>query len=330
MILPAVFTSPETSWAFGASGTAAFKTSHKNDSLTRTSTIQTVGIYTLNKQYIFGLDATIYFPKEKYILYTSLSYNYFPDKFWGIGPYTKNQDKERYSASQAGAWMHLKRKVWKRLFAGLLMDYKYVYDFRYWAHGNIDTNNIPGKSPYSMSGVGLSLGYDTRNSAFYPTKGFFVQSQWINYNKIFGSGFNNVKWMAEGRYYQTIYKGVVSATQIYGLVNTGNIPLKSLAMLGGTDNLRGYYQGRFRDNVYASLITELRFSAGERFGFVIFGGTGNVSHTLKSFDFNSLKFSAGAGVRLVIKPKERLNIRIDYGYADKVNNGIYFTIGEAF
>ena len=47
--------------------------------------------------------------------------------------------------------------------------------------------------------------------------------------------------------------------------------------------------GRFRDKVYASLITELRFPLTERFGLTAFGGTGNVSGSLAQFEFSSLK-----------------------------------------
>ncbi|MBS1635505.1 MAG: BamA/TamA family outer membrane protein [Bacteroidetes bacterium] len=330
LVIPVIFTGPETNWAFGASASMAFKTTHKNDSLTRTSIIQALGIYTLNKQYIGGLDATIYFPKERFILYSNVSYSYFPDKFWGVGPYTKPADIERYSTSQLGFSAHLKHKVWKRLFIGALCDVKHVYDFRYWEHGNIDTNAIPGKQPYNLVGGGLSISYDTRNSSFYPTRGYFIQTQCINYGSYFGSDYNMVKWMAEARYFKQIHTNIISATQLFSVVNNGTVPLKSLAMLGGSDNLRGFYQGRFRDQVYISLVSELRFPVNEMIGFTLFGGAGNVSHSLNSWRTDQLKYSYGAGIRLAIRPKDRLNLRIDYGYSDKNNKGLYFTIGEAF
>lgn len=330
LAIPAVYVSPETNWAFGASGSVSFKTSFKNDPNTRTSIIQALGIYTLNKQYVGSLDATIYFPKEKYILYGNCSYSYFPDKFWGVGPHTINTDIERYSTNQLALFAHLKRKVVKRFFAGLIYDYRHVYNMHYWAHGNIDTNFVEGREPYDLSGGGISLSYDTRNNTFYPSKGFFVQAQLVEYNKAIGSGYDIFKCVAEARYFRQLHKYVISATQLYAIVNDGTTPLKSLAALGGSDNLRGFYQGRFRDKVYMSLISELRFPVTEHIGFTVFGGTGNVSSSVPSFDFSSLKYSFGGGLRLAIRTKDRLNLRIDYGYSDRYNNGFYFTIGEAF
>lgn len=330
LAIPAVFVSPETNWAFGASGSMAFKTSFKNDPETRTSIVQALGIYTLNRQYAASLDATIYFPKEKYILNGNCSYSYFPDKFWGVGPHTLNTDIERYSTNQVAFFAHLKRKVVKRFFAGLIYDYKRVYNMHYWAHGNIDTNAVEGREPYNLSGAGISLSYDTRNNTFYPSKGFFAQAQLVEYNRAIGSDYNIFKCVAEARYFRQLHKYVISASQLYAVMNDGNIPLKSLAMLGGSDNLRGFYQGRFRDKVYMSLITELRFPATEHIGFTVFGGAGNVAGSVPAFDFSSLKYSFGGGLRLAIRTKDRLNLRIDYGYSDRYNHGVYFTIGEAF
>ena len=80
LAIPILFKTPETGWAYGLSASANFKTSHKNDTLTRTSVITALGIFSERQQNIQGLDATIYFPKEKYILYFNSSHSYFPDK----------------------------------------------------------------------------------------------------------------------------------------------------------------------------------------------------------------------------------------------------------
>ena len=98
LAIPVLFRTPETGWAFGASSSASFKTTHRNDSLTRTSIIQVLGIFSQREQNVQGLDATIYFPKEKHILYFQASHSYFPDKFWGIGDKTINTNECRAAA----------------------------------------------------------------------------------------------------------------------------------------------------------------------------------------------------------------------------------------
>ena len=62
--IPIVIRTPETSWAFGASATATFKTTTRTDTLTRMSYVSLHGLYSLRNQNIQGLDATIYFPKK--------------------------------------------------------------------------------------------------------------------------------------------------------------------------------------------------------------------------------------------------------------------------
>src|SRR6267154_3680515 len=64
---PAVLYSPELTWAFGGAGNYYFKFSHK-DSLIRTSFIQALGIVSLRGQLVFGIDGSIFFPKERFIL----------------------------------------------------------------------------------------------------------------------------------------------------------------------------------------------------------------------------------------------------------------------
>ena len=75
LAIPILFKTPETGWAYGLSASANFKTTHKNDSLTRTSVITALGIFSERQQNIQGLDATIYFPKERktYGLFVALA-----------------------------------------------------------------------------------------------------------------------------------------------------------------------------------------------------------------------------------------------------------------
>jgi len=51
--------------------------------------------------------------------------------------------------------------------------------------------------------------------------------------------------------------------------------------------------------------------------------------TLKSFDLADLKPTAGAGLRVMLSKKERLNARIDAGFG-KNTHGIYINVAEAF
>lgn len=328
--IPIVISTPETGWAFGLNGSATFKTTNHRDTLTRTSSIQLFGIFSLREQNIQGIDANIFFPKEKYILYVNGGHSYFPDRFWGIGQETKNEAMEKYVYEQINFIPHLKRKIAGPFFVGLIGDYQNVIKIKYPDKGLFDSLEFLGKSRYQVLGLGASASYDSRNSAFWPTKGLFVQTQFISYNKGFDCDFSFNKWVTDIRFFQKIFKNHVIAAQLYNYTTVGSTPYRSMGMLGGPDNLRGFYQGRFIENCMYSAIVEYRAPIYWRFSAVAFAGMGDVYHQPKDINTRTIKYSFGGGIRFAVQEKDKLNMRIDYGYSDNYNQGFYFTIAEAF
>lgn len=328
--MPVLFKTPETGWAFGLSGTASFKTSFKKDSLTRTSTINALGIFSQKEQNIQGFDATIYFPNETHILYAQIVHSYFPDKFWGIGSLTKNSNEEKYTFEQFNITPHLKRKFGKHLFFGILGDYQNILKLKYNSGNIFDTSFFTGKKPYQILGLGLSASYDTRNSTFWPTKGMFLQCQFTTHTKNIFSDFNFNKLIIETRFFKSVFKNQIVAFQFYNYSTFGNTPYRSLASMGGVNNLRGFYQGRYKDKCMTTLIGEYRAYLFWKLSATVFVGVGNVYSHLDEITKSNLTCSYGCGLRLSILEKEKLHLRLDYGYFDKYNNGIYFTVGECF
>lgn len=328
--IPIVISTPETGWAFGLNGSITFRTTHHSDTLTRTSSIQLFGIFSLREQNIQGIDANIYFPGEKYILYLNSGHSYFPDRFWGIGQETKNEAMEKYIYEQLNFVPHLKRKITGRFFMGAIADYQNVFKIQYPSNGLFDSLSFLGKSEYQVFGLGLSASYDSRNSAFWPTKGLFVQTQFLSYNKELNCDFSFNKWVTDIRYFKKVFKNHVIACQLYNYTTVGNTPYRSMGMLGGPDNLRGFYQGRYIENSMYSAIIEYRAPVYWRFSAVAFGGIGDVYNQPKNINIRTLKYSFGGGIRFTVQKKDKLNIRIDYGYSDNYNQGFYFTITEAF
>ena len=330
LIIPVLFKTPETGWAYGLSGSLSFKTSHKHDSLTRTSVIQCIGFFTTRKQNLQAIDGTIYFPNEKYIFLFQVSHSYFPDKFWGIGPTTLDLKGERYVYEQEYIYPHLKKKISKHLFAGAQYEFQNVNHISYSIGGRFDSAAFYGKQPYKVSGLGLSLSYDTRNLSFWPDKGVYLQTLFTDFRKEFFSDYNVLKWITDLRYFKKLYKSHILAIQFYNYSTYGQTPLRELAAFGGSNNMRGFYQGRYRDNNMMSFIAEYRLHIKGRFSACAFGGVGDVYNKYSDLTHAPLKYSYGAGLRLALLQKEKLNIRVDYGYSSKYNRGLYVTVGECF
>ncbi|MBI2721402.1 MAG: hypothetical protein HYX39_04435 [Bacteroidetes bacterium] len=157
LFLPIVFKSPETGLSGGISAGYNFKTTNKEDTLTRSSIIQGVTLFTKRGQNVQALDVAIYFPLEKNILYLQSSHAYYPDKFWGLGPKTADKWQERYIFEQFYFFPHYKYQFKKHFFIGVLYEFQKVFNISYKKYGIFDTTFFPGKSEYKTSGAGGQL-----------------------------------------------------------------------------------------------------------------------------------------------------------------------------
>jgi outer membrane protein assembly factor BamA len=330
LLFPLVAKSIETGWSFGVAGSATFHL-NKLDTTTRTSNLQALALYTANKQFLAAVNGTQYFKKEKYILNEQLSYSSFPDKFWGLGNRAPDSAEEAYSFKQYYIYLHLLKHLGRSLYVGSIFEFQNLLDVDYKSGGIFDKQQINGRYPYKVSGLGLSLTYDNRNNAFAPDNGNFIQLYFNHFSKTLGSDFVYTNIVLDARKFIRLYKQQVLALQLFSFTNTGqSVPLRSLASFGGNNSMRGYYDGRFRDKQQMTFQAEYRFPIYKRFGMVAFGGIGDVAHDYADFSIQTLKYSFGSGLRFALNRKEKLNLRIDYGIAKGGNSGLYLELGEAF
>jgi hypothetical protein len=329
LVFPLVLNSVETNWVFGVANVLTFRTSHK-DTSSRTSSAQLVGLYTLNKQYLAILNGTVYFDREKWILSNQLSFSYFPDKFWGRGPTAEASAEEPYAFRQLYFNPHLQRRINDQLFIGLSYEFQRVMTVEYKDGGLFDKENIPGRKPYTISGLGLSITKDDRNHAFTPNRGELLQLIATYFGPQLGSAYTYSTLLIDTRKYFKIGRQSVLAVQGFGQLAFGDVPLRSLATLGGNNSMRGFYDGRFRDENQIVAQAEYRFPIAGRFGAAVFANCGDVAREVNKFTFQYLKFTAGAGLRFQLNRKENLNLRIDYGVGNYGSRGFYVELAEAF
>lgn len=94
--------------------------------------------------------------------------------------------------------------------------------------------------------------------------------------------------------------------------------------------MRSYFTGRYRDKFYSAIQLEYRQYFWRKLGFVVFGGLGDVAQEFIKFDFTELKYSYGMGLRFLFNKKQKINLRMDFGFGQDGNSGVYFGIEEAF
>lgn len=355
LILPIIGRSIETGWSFGLAGSSTFRLKSLVPDTTirasdvqalspgdpvpvtvppvlkaRTSNVQALALYTTRGQFIVALNGSIYFPGERFILNQQFSYSSFPDKFWGLGKTAPDSTKEAYKFKQYYVYLHPQRHLGNNLFLGLIYEFQRVLDVVYEGGGLFDKQNISGRKGYHVSGLGLSFTYDTRNNAFSPDRGMMLQFWFNQFDQILGSDYQYTNFVLDLRRFIPIHRRQVLALQAYGFFNKGDVPLRSLAYLGGASSMRGYYEGRYRDKNQVTLQGEYRVHLFARFGAVAFGDIGNVGSHLKELNFQYLKYSYGGGLRIALSKSEKLNLRLDYGISGESSSGFYLQLGEAF
>jgi len=325
---PFVFFSPETNWAFGAGGILYFSLSDKLKS--KPSSVTASGFYTINEQFDITILPEIYFNHDKYLLSTKFNYGELFDYFYGIGSTSPDIANNQYLQRNFILNVKFQLEVFNKniklgpVFEGRVMDVLNT-------EGNplLDSNAVRGSKGGTTSGLGVIASWDTRDNIFYPSKGGFHQFSATYYSKAFGSDFDYSKYLLDLRRYLSLSPNHILALQAYAIIEFGYPPFYDLALLGGDKVMRGYLYGRFRDRLYYAIQAEYRLPVIWRFGFVVFGGLGDVASELSKVTTATIKPTYGFGVRFRIDELQKLDLRVDVGYG-KDTNGIYFSVNQAF
>jgi outer membrane protein assembly factor BamA len=327
-VLPVVFYTPETRWALGGGGLYYFRVTEDPD-VSRPSNITFSAVYSQRKQTSFEMNPDFYLAKG-YHIQAKVQYSDFPDQYYGIGNGTTENMEELFTSK----YWKLNVEVLKKVRGPLNIGFQYFLDTTKLAEveagGLLESPDTPGSGGGTVSGFGYFMTYDSRDSIFYSTSGSFHQFSITAFGRTLGSDFVFNRFYLElRRYFRFSYAHCLAFHSRF-LVQTGDPPFWRMGLLGGQEIMRGYYQGRYRDKDMIALQAEYRWSPIVwRLGLAAFAGLGDVAATLGDFDVGRFKYTYGFGLRLVLDAKQRLNLRLDFGFG-KDTSGVYFTAGEAF
>lgn len=199
--------------------------------------------------------------------------------------------------------------------------------------------NATGEDPDAFNAhLGIFAQYDTRDVTFNAYKGIFLKLEAKWYPKFFGNtGRNFGRLTCTFDWYQRLWKGAVLAYDLYGDFLLGTPSWHLYAKMGGSDRMRGYYEGRYRDKRLIETQLELRQKIYRRHGIVGWVGLGNIWGR-DNFRWKNTLYNFGVGYRFEFK--KRMNIRLDYGWGEfgnrnlpwdnKRSSAFFFTVSEAF
>jgi len=112
LFLPALGSTPETGFLFGAVVVPQFKLSGAGPEI-RSSSLLVSGIYTTKNQILLSLLSDIILPEESWIINGNYFANYFPNSYWGIGPKTSDSDEITVLFTQISIEQTVLKKVRK-------------------------------------------------------------------------------------------------------------------------------------------------------------------------------------------------------------------------
>ncbi len=331
--VPYVSYGKETNWLFGVSKFNAFTLNKgdKLDAFTQPSSVNLFGYLTLNDQYKIALESNLMLNKNKALWNTFLLYTDYPMEYFGVGNETNLEDQRTLITSDWQFSTFYLFRTWKDWYLGLMYDFYNYYNVEL----GMDTPPLPGDSINfvhnigKQSGLGLKLLMEGRDNRLNAKSGIYVDASFQLFRKGLGGEYDYEYLKTDIRYYTTPFKKITIAAQLRTESKHGDVPIQSLALLGGDYSMRGTYRGRYRDHVLLDSQLEFRFPIYWVFGGVVFNSIGQVAPSYRDLSFGSFHYNYGFGLRLQIDSKNDINLRFDYAISSD-QSFFLINFGEAF
>jgi hypothetical protein len=324
IVFPIVFSTPETGAAFGVSDILVF---HGNGSADRPSDIVSAVYYTQKDQWVVNLIPTLRTPS--WIIGGGLFLMKFPDRLFGMGTTIGDDKGELYTLRNTGAQVFALRR-YGRFSAGFVGEYKLQDISDIESSGLLASHAVEGYAGGTVAGLGAGARYDSRDSIYYPSRGANCELFAFSYGPALGSDYAFGKVVSDNRLYRRFSSAGIAAFQCRIEATSGDVPFKEAPALGGSNLLRGYYQGRYRDKALCALQAEYRHTFSPRFHGVLFAGAGQTMSRLADIAADRVKAAWGFGARYSLDKVERINIRLDIASGEGSSGGVYFMLLESF
>jgi hypothetical protein len=308
-LFPVLAWSPETRGILGLWQQRIFTDRHE-----RKQQLALWGIVTMNKQLEVGLEPTLRLAKDRYRLRSELSYQAWPDSYYGRES-TTFEEPLSYSNERAKAELEILRQVAGPLYTGLQ-----ALAIRDRFHDSAEELGEDGL----CLGMGAQILFDTRNHDLWPSRGFLVKasSEFLTYDDRTSSS----RHVLNARAYHPIARAVL-ATQLL-LSDTGGAPrFRYLSRPG--EYLRALPEMKHLDRSLFVLRSEVRLMLSKRVGVVLFTGGGASAQEPWKLTRANKYTSVGMGARFALDPQEHLHVTLDLALGEEGLRS-FIKLGEEF
>ncbi|MBD2795956.1 BamA/TamA family outer membrane protein [Xenorhabdus sp. 18] len=327
-VLPGPFYTPEMGVGIGVAVVGLYRPD-SSDSVSQTSSLGLSGFGSSTGA--FGLNFTNYnfFARDQWRLFVSGTLNNTPTYYWGKGYNVAKRDsnKEKYHSQEFDIHPRLLYRVADATYMGLGWNFSSLNA----SHPDVGAKryfdqSVGGRSVIS-SGVSAYFSYDTRDFLPNARHGQTFEIVYTYFSPALGSDHRFYTTQFQFSAYHPLSEKTVLAFDNYARFSAGDVPWNQLSLLGNGQRMRGYYEGRYRDNNIFTTQLELRHKLDWRHGVVAWIGAGTLGDSPSQLGTKHWLPSVGVGYRFEFKP--RMNVRLDFGVG-KDSMGFYFQVGEAF
>jgi outer membrane protein assembly factor BamA len=291
------------------------------------SSVQATFTVTQRRQLTLQITPELYLNNDDWRLQGTFEASHFPDAFFGIGGDTPAEAKEEYTARYLQLDARGQRRVRPHLRIGPRVFMRSGTVEPDSSSGLIAQEQVPGANGGQTIGLGGSVFWNARDNRYYPTTGTYAEAVATLFSAAWGSDYTYGQFTTDVRGYRSLGPGVL-AGQIYAEAVIGEAPFQLLPLLGGSDHMRGYRGGRYRDNVYWTVQAEYRFPIFWRFKGTAFASVGEVGPRLGTTLTNNVEAAVGLGGRLQFTD-DGVHGRLDVAYS-RTGLEFYISLGEAF
>jgi outer membrane protein assembly factor BamA len=194
-------------------------------------------------------------------------------------------------------------------------------------------SDVPGllsHPDYTYAGVFVRS--DTRDEPGNAREGHKVQVNWTTYRDRNSSGYSFNRFDTEAQQYIPFFNKrrviALRARTAFSQTDDGNtVPFFLQPTLGGSEDLRGFREFRFRDRNVMVMNAEYRWEAFSGLDLALFTDAGKVFSSSREFNFQDLEKSYGIGFRF--NTAKSVFLRIDTAYGNE-GTRLFVKFGHAF
>lgn len=300
---------------------------NRKDTISPSSSSGLIAIYTEQKSYAVLGYSRLFFAEDRWRITAAAGALDINFQFFLEDPALSAGNFYDYSTKANLAVLQLQRNLFKRIYIGPTGSFI----------NSTTTFGIPGASGEDsvtiskLNNVGYIISNDTRDHVQYPSRGMFLNFKNQFYRSWVGSDYGFERYLITYNQFFRLTKEndkKVLAVRASFNIASGDVPFEGQSVVGG-DDIRGYSQGRYRNDQVYTVQAEYRWNFYKRWGMVAFAGVASAVAKVADIPDNELLPGVGAGLRFRMLPSERINIGIDGGFG-KDDYSITFRIGESF